>query len=346
MAVVMALALLATGCAGAQETPAWQPSIVCAPEDGEGKIKPEKPFMVFPFGQEHANDIDISSGWITAEDEVDVVRSCDHHALDFQIAPTSDATCDQFELRAPGAGWAVATYQAAVGIGAADNDPPFNELHVDPITGKTSWLGEAGLVVQIILKQPDLPVADAVGGSKPTVQLMHLASVDSSITWIPPVLKSPTKITGGGEVETWTPEGLVRSQEQIINGSDGYPPATEVNEGDVIGMMGRTGINSGVSDRFDPVTHTVVPQGPGWDFVGVPLEKQCQLHMYMYAGRKASGTKVGNFDPTDMYLQIKGQPGTDSYYNPQHPYPEVWVMGPSPAFQQYPDGQPVFAGAR
>jgi len=304
-----------------------------------GTVQPA-PFAALPFSRAFGPMLKITNGWYEAEDELGVIGNDDfHQALDFEGPPCWTP------ILALADGWAVATYQSGIERGGK---APFNPADPynpdtdwkDPISGKTGWLGYAGLVVEL---QTNVQVP---GFQNATAQYFHLAAVNPAIKWLAPERQPDTITWDGKHVANWLPAAIRQSQADIRK------IATPVKRGQVIGWMGDTGINFGYNDNLDPNTHLVLPRNryaqPPWDPQGAgvtsPIPFACQLHLEFYSGRSATFGKLNYFDGMDVYKRITGTPNTPSYNNPYTPKPGTFSMGSSPVFQQQPNGQPVFAG--
>lgn len=293
-----------------------------------GITPPDKPFLYLPFRKEDASGMKITSDWVTAQDEMGIIHSEKHKALDFE-----DVKCGKRgPVVAMADGWAVATFQSGVLRGVPDEEAPLNTLWVDPITGRQGYLGYAGLIVDVVFDATDAT------GAPYRAQYFHLGSFEPHITWLKPQRKPDVITVDGKNAAVWTPPSL----------SDPATKRTRFKAGDIIGYMGDTGINFGYDDILDPETGIVQPRDraaqPGWDPQGIGVtvapEDACQLHLEVFT-RDPSGRKL-HFDALDLYAQTTGTPGQADYVNHANPEAGVFQVGPRPAFK-HTNGRLLFA---
>lgn len=301
-----------------------------------------EPFAALPFKHNVDSKLVMTSGWVTAEDELPIVgNDPEHWALDFE-----GPKCGTPVL-AVASGWVVTSFQSGVLRGGEapfnpDNPSDMSTDHRDPISGREGYIGYGGLFAEL---QTD--VVNPETGQHIVAQYFHLGSVNPDLAWIDPVRLEDTATWDGKSAANWYPADIAQSQEDIRQ------IATWVEQGDVLGWLGDTGINFGYDDAFDPVTHTVAPRDrralPPWDPQGAgvttPIKYACELHIEFYSGRNENNGKIGRFDAFDLYAPITGEPGTESYDNPYNPEgePGEFVTGDDSIFLQNRRGDLLYA---
>jgi len=135
----------------------------------------------------------------------------------------------------------------------------------------------------------------------------------------------------------WYPAGLVQDDDTLW--SLGVP----VQQGQVIGYMGDTGIGSDWKDNFNPTTGRVTPRNRAvlrpWD--------PPQLHFQLYRGR-INHAKQSIVDPFGFYAQTC--PGewppknVHGYTNPYTPLPGLVRVARATAWVTTRSGQLAYAG--
>jgi hypothetical protein len=275
------------------------------------------PFLKLPFrardGVASAYD---SEGWITSPDELDIddeVNGDLHQANDLELVTTPDYGYGK-PIVAAAAGKAYFSYQYISGS------------WTDPKTGKVVQVGwGAGLFVEIRHAQ------DQPGNAGWVTQYIHLSSIAPGIPYIP-----PTKVDDPNDPThpDWTPSGILVDNNTLWNA--GVP----VQQGQVIGTMGDTGVGKGWKDNFNLATGTVTPRDrralPPWD--------PPQLHLSLYQGR-VNKVKQNVVDPFGFYAQVC--PGEwKPFQRAQNPYgqfPGLMRTAPNSAWVTDRFGHPQYA---
>jgi hypothetical protein len=162
-------------------------------------------------------------------------------------------------------------------------------------------------------------------------QYIHLSAVAPGVPYLP-----PTKVDDPNDPlhPDWRPTGILQDDDTLWN--LGVP----VQQGQVIGYMGDTGIGLDWKDDFNPATGLVAPRNRQmlrpWD--------PPQLHFQLYQGR-VNGVKQNIVDPFGLYAQVC--PGEWKPFQPkQNPYgqlPGFMRTAKSTAWVTDPFGRPQFA---
>jgi len=234
------------------------------------------PFLKLPF---RARDGRLSlydtQGWITSPDELAIdgeVNGDLHRANDLELVTTSDFGYG-LPILAAASGRAYFSYQYIAGS------------WTDPATGVTHQVGwGAGLFVEI------RHAKDQPGNAGWVTQYIHLSRIVPGIPYLRP---DPVNDLNDPAHPDWTPSGIFQADDTLWD--FGVP----VQQGQVIGYMGDTGIGLDWKDAFDPNTGKVASRNrqaqPPWD--------PPQLHFQLYQGR-VSSVKQNIVDPFGLYAQV------------------------------------------
>lgn len=224
------------------------------------------PFAKLPFRKRDAlGRLVITQGWEVSEDEEPFVGGPGlHRAIDFEFIHRHDKGFG-VPVLAMAAGCAYWSFQHISGT------------YTDPqgVTHQVGW--GAGLFVEIIHDNGWV------------TQYAHLDRVNPKLTYLRP---EPNAQTPGD----WVPVGIFTSSAELKK------IGVRVQQGEVLGSNGDTGITLDYFDAFDVTTGLVAPRNrlaqPNWE------GGNAQLHVAIYQGRNDAGTRQGNSDLLGIYGKI------------------------------------------
>jgi hypothetical protein len=289
LGLMLVVSLFATSSVGQATPQSDKQSIDClAGTPPTGSVMP-KPFLKLPFrARDGAASLYDTQAWFTSPDELDIddeENGAVHAANDLELVRQHDFGYG-LPILAAASGRAYFSYQYISGSWA---------------THQVGW--GAGLFVEIRHAQ------DQPGNAGWVSQYIHVSRVAPGIPYLP-----PTRVDDPNDPEhpDWAPSGILQDNNTLWN--FGVP----VQQGQVIGYMGDTGIGLDWKDSFDPNTGLVAPRNRNllkpWD--------PPQVHFQLYQGR-INGAKQNIVDPFGWYAQVcpgewrAGRP----HVNPYGQYP-------------------------
>ncbi len=274
------------------------------------------PFLKLPFRlRDGAASLYDTQGWVTSPDELaidDEVNGDLHQANDLELVTTPDYGYGR-PIVAAASGRMYYSYQYISGSWTDS-------------AGKTHQVGwGGGLFVEIRHAQ------DQPGNPGWVTQYIHLSAVAPGIPYL-----APTAVPDPNDPAhpDWKPAGILQDDNTLW--SIGVP----VQQGQIIGYMGDSGVGLDWKDNFNPATGTITPRDrralPPWD--------PPQLHFQLYQGR-VNGAKQNIVDPFALWAQVC--PGEwkpfQPHTNPYGQFPGLMNAAKNSAWVTDPFGHPMFA---
>lgn len=307
------IALPSQGFAAQDSGPPATSCLVDSPPAGSSM---PAPFLKLPFrARDGVASLYDTQGWITSPDELaidDEVNGDLHEANDLELVTTPDYGYGK-PIVAAAAGRAYYSYQYISGS------------WTDPATGKAVQVGwGGGLFVEIRHAQ------DQPGNPGWVTQYIHLSGVAPGIPYLPPTAVPDPNDPAHPD---WRPTGILQDDDTM------WGLGVPVQQGQVIGFQGDSGIGKGWKDNFNPATGTVTPR----DRKALPPWDPPQLHFQLYQGR-VNGVKQNIVDPFGFYAQVcPGEWKPGPHQNPYGQFPGLMQTGKSTAWVTDRFGHPQYA---
>lgn len=267
-------------------------------------VAPEqlKPYLKLPFKERDGRgSLGITNGYLMATEEIPIAGDGVHGALDFEF------------LRSPDHGYGKPILASTAGRGYYSYQY-FSGNYTDE-NGVTHQVGLGGGLF--------LEVRDCFGWVQ---QYIHVSSVATGIPYLAP---EPALDETSGQMTDWTPSPIYTLSSQQL-----WTAGVPIQQGQVIGYNGDTGIGLDWKDNFDVQTGKVTPRNRAvlkpWD--------PTQMHFQEY-GDRIDGAKQNITDPSGWNARITP---TSNPYSPQpgciavKPGKTLWLTDRH--------GKPVYAG--